>query len=56
MYCGCISEYSSTTSLPSPKPYSFQYETGRYPGYIDRVHQEIGDEHEIIHGNCKYHN
>jgi len=50
-----ISEYSSTTSLPSPKPYSFQYEAGRYPGHIDRVHQEIGDEHGIIHGNRKYH-
>ncbi|KAG5329606.1 CU168 protein, partial [Acromyrmex heyeri] len=48
-----VSEYSTTTSLP-PKPYSFQYEAGRYPGYIDRVHQETGDEHGIIHGRYSY--
>ncbi|XP_012539787.1 uncharacterized protein LOC105838634 [Monomorium pharaonis] len=48
-----ISEYS-TTPLPSPKPYSFQYEAGRYPGHIDRIHQEIGDGHGTIHGTYSY--
>ena len=33
------------------KPYSFQYEAGRYPGHIDRIQQKTGDEHGIIHGN-----
>lgn len=47
---------NSTTPLPPPKPYSFQYEAERHPGYIDRVHQETGDEHGIIHGNHKNYN
>ncbi|XP_018359244.1 PREDICTED: uncharacterized protein LOC108758677 [Trachymyrmex cornetzi] len=49
-----VSEYSTTTPLPPPKPYSFQYEAGRYPGHIDRVHQETGDEHGIIYGRYSY--
>ncbi|XP_077256287.1 uncharacterized protein LOC143894087 [Temnothorax americanus] len=49
-----ISGYSTTTPLPPPKPYSFQYEAGRYPGHIDRVHQETGDGQGIIHGTYSY--
>lgn len=51
-----ISGYSTTTTpLPPPKPYSFQYKAGRYPGHIDRIHQETGDGYGIIHGKRKYH-
>lgn len=44
---------SSTTTTPSspPKPYSFHYQAGRYPGNIDRVHQESGDGTGHIRGN-----
>ncbi|XP_025262299.1 uncharacterized protein LOC112637251 isoform X2 [Camponotus floridanus] len=41
----------TTTTL---KPYSFQYKAGRYPGHIDRVHQEVRDEDGIIHGTYSY--
>ncbi|XP_076243294.1 uncharacterized protein LOC143184728 [Calliopsis andreniformis] len=38
-----LSEYSTTTPPPVPRPYSFQYQAGRFPGRVDRVHEESGD-------------
>lgn len=49
-----LPEYRTTITPPSPKPYSFQYEAGRYPGHVDRVHQEVGDGDGIIHGTYSY--
>ncbi|XP_024939914.1 uncharacterized protein LOC107266736 [Cephus cinctus] len=43
-----------TTPPPPPKPYSFKYQAGRYPGQIDRVHQEAGDGSGIVHGSYSY--
>ncbi|XP_050459140.1 uncharacterized protein LOC126855492 [Cataglyphis hispanica] len=47
-----LSKYQTTT--PLPKPYKFQYEAGRYPGHIDRVHQEVRNGDGIIHGIYSY--
>ncbi|XP_029161439.1 uncharacterized protein LOC114933125 [Nylanderia fulva] len=49
-----LSEYQTTTTTLPPKPYSFQYEAGRYPGHIDRVHQEVGGGDGIIYGTYSY--
>ncbi|XP_072749822.1 uncharacterized protein [Anoplolepis gracilipes] len=48
-----LPEYQTTTT-PPPKPYSFQYEAGRYPGHIDRVHQEVGDEDGTVYGTYSF--
>ncbi|XP_015513388.2 cuticle protein 16.8 [Neodiprion lecontei] len=45
---------TETTSPSPPSPYSFQYAAGRYPGHIDRVHQEAGDDVGTIHGMYSY--
>ncbi|XP_012224757.1 uncharacterized protein [Linepithema humile] len=49
-----LPEYSTTTIPSPPRPYSFQYEAGRYPGHIDRVHQEIGDGVGTVYGTYSY--
>ncbi|XP_046737807.1 cuticle protein 6 [Diprion similis] len=45
---------TTTTPPPPPSPYSFQYAAGRYPGHIDRVHQEAGDGVGTVHGMYSY--
>jgi hypothetical protein len=49
-----LPEYTTTTPPPPPKPYNFQYKAGRYPGHIDRVHQEAGDGNGVIYGSYSY--
>nr|AFV27512.1 cuticular protein R&R 1 [Apis cerana cerana]AFV27513.1 cuticular protein R&R 1 [Apis cerana cerana] len=50
-----LSESSTTTTPSSPhKPYSFHYQAGRYPGNIDRVHQENGDGTGHIRGSYSF--
>ncbi|XP_014601840.1 PREDICTED: cuticle protein 16.8 [Polistes canadensis] len=52
-----LSEYSTTTTStlsPSPKPYSFQYKAGRYPGHVDRIHEESGDGSGSIYGSYSF--
>ncbi|XP_043595152.1 cuticle protein 7 [Bombus pyrosoma] len=52
-----LSEYSTTTTTtppPPPRPYSFQYQAGRYPGNIDRVHQESGDGAGHVQGSYSF--
>lgn len=51
-----LPEYATTTTStppPPPSPYNFQYSAGRYPGHIDRVHQEAGDGVGNVHGKKK---
>ncbi|XP_043494684.1 cuticle protein 16.8 [Polistes fuscatus] len=50
-------EYSTTTTStlpPPPKPYSFQYKAGRYPGHVDRIHEESGDGSGTIYGSYSF--
>ncbi|XP_031828863.1 uncharacterized protein LOC116425388 [Nomia melanderi] len=50
-----LSEYSTTTTPPPPpRPYSFQYHAGRYPGKVDRVHQESGDGTGHVQGSYSF--
>lgn len=52
-----LSEYSTTTTStlpPPPQPYSFQYQAGRYPGQVDRIHEESGDGSGTIHGSYSF--
>ncbi|XP_043527501.1 uncharacterized protein LOC122537906 [Frieseomelitta varia] len=52
-----LSEYSTTTTTtppPPPRPYRFQYQAGRYPGNVDRVHQEIGDGSGRVQGSYSF--
>ncbi|XP_076181317.1 uncharacterized protein LOC143153727 isoform X2 [Ptiloglossa arizonensis] len=48
-------QYSTTTTPPPPpRPYNFQYHAGRYPGKIDRVHQESGDAAGHVQGSYSF--
>lgn len=51
-----LSQHSTTTTTPPPppRPYNFQYQAGRYPGHVDRVQQESGDEYGHVHGSYSY--
>ncbi|XP_043261006.1 uncharacterized protein LOC122402356 [Colletes gigas] len=50
-----LSEYSTTTTPPPPpKPYKFQYQAGRYPGTVDRIHQESGDGSGHVLGSYSF--
>ncbi|OAD52322.1 Cuticle protein 10.9, partial [Eufriesea mexicana] len=50
-----LSEYSTTTTPPPPpRPYSFQYQAGRFPGNIDRVQQESGDGAGHVQGSYSF--
>ncbi|XP_012153879.1 uncharacterized protein LOC100883351 [Megachile rotundata] len=52
-----LPEYSTTTTTtppPPPKPYSFEYQAGRYPGQVDRVHQEHGDSAGHVQGSYSF--
>ncbi|KAJ9584636.1 hypothetical protein L9F63_021021, partial [Diploptera punctata] len=41
--------------IPSPpEPYSFAYTAGRYPGHVDRTHQETSDGSGVIRGMFAY--
>ncbi|XP_054008789.1 uncharacterized protein LOC128892403 [Hylaeus anthracinus] len=45
---------TTTTPPPPPRPYNFQYHAERYPGRIDRVHQENGDGAGHIQGSYSF--
>lgn len=46
----------SVTSTPAPphRPYSFGYQAGRYPGHVDRSHQEVSDGSGVVRGAFTY--
>ncbi|XP_068623892.1 cuticle protein 16.8-like [Battus philenor] len=43
-----------TTEPPPPKPYSFTYTAGRYPGHADRIHSESSDGSGVVTGSFAY--
>ncbi|XP_012284919.1 uncharacterized protein LOC105702154 [Orussus abietinus] len=45
---------TSTEYSGPPKPYSFRYEAGRYPGQVDRIHQETADGSGTVHGSYAF--
>lgn len=47
-------ESSSSTRAPPPRPYAFGYEAGRYPGHVDRSHQEVSDGSGVVRGAFSY--
>ncbi|CAK9801165.1 Cuticle protein 10.9 [Anthophora plagiata] len=52
-----LPEYSTTTTTtpqPPPRPYSFQYQAGRHPGNVDRVHEESGDDSGHVRGSYSF--
>ncbi|XP_033216989.1 cuticle protein 16.8 [Belonocnema kinseyi] len=49
------SEYvEATTPPPAPRPYSFEYTAGRFPGHVDRAQKEYGDGAGTIYGSYSY--
>ena len=44
---------ATSTTPPPPRPYSFGYSAGRFPGHVDRVQSESGDGTGVIHGRNK---
>lgn len=44
----------TSTLPPPPRPYSFAYQAGRYPGHIDRSHQEVSDGSGTVRGAFTY--
>lgn len=42
------------TEQPPPKPYSFSYTAGRYPGHTDRQHSEVSDGSGVVKGSFSY--
>ncbi|KAK2580088.1 hypothetical protein KPH14_012369 [Odynerus spinipes] len=53
-----LSEHSTTTTTtlppPPPQPYRFRYKAGRFPGHVDRMHQESGDDSGTIYGSYSF--
>ncbi|CAK9806907.1 hypothetical protein ANTQUA_LOCUS5057 [Anthophora quadrimaculata] len=51
-----LPEYLRTTTTPQspPRPYSIQYQAGRHPGNVDRVHEESGDGFGHIRGSYSF--
>lgn len=47
-------ESTTSTQPPPPKPYSFGYQAGRFPGHIDRSHQEVSDGSGVVRGAFTY--
>lgn len=47
-------ESVTSTPQPPPQPYSFAYEAGRYPGHVDRSHQEVSDGSGVVRGAFTY--
>ncbi|KAG7200455.1 hypothetical protein KM043_016058 [Ampulex compressa] len=45
---------TTTTPPPPPKPYHFQYQAGRYPAHVDRIHEEEGDGSGRIYGSYSF--
>ncbi|XP_049839926.1 uncharacterized protein LOC126284805 [Schistocerca gregaria] len=44
----------TTTTEGPPQPYSFVYVAGRYPGHIDRTHNEESDGSGVVRGSFAY--
>lgn len=44
----------TSTPQPPPQPYSFAYQAGRYPGHVDRSHQEVSDGSGVVRGAFTY--
>lgn len=44
----------TSTPAPPPRPYAFSYQAGRYPGHIDRSHQEVSDGSGVVRGAFSY--
>lgn len=47
-------ELTTSTQPPPPRPYQFEYKAGRYPGHVDRVHQEVSDGNGVVRGAFSY--
>lgn len=47
-------ESVTSTPAPPPRPYAFAYQAGRYPGHVDRSHQEVSDGSGTVRGAFSY--
>lgn len=47
-------ETTTSTQPPPPRPYAFEYKAGRYPGHVDRTHQEVSDGSGVVRGAFSY--
>lgn len=47
-------ESTTSTQPPPHRPYAFEYKAGRYPGHVDRTHQEVSDGNGVVRGAFSY--